>query len=292
MSRKTQKTAAQTTPDQQRQGAEKARLAALERSRERTRKGSDIGEIPPVLDRERRDTCGKSLLLFLTTYFPYSTGLSPFSDDHKRVIGRIEDCCTRGGRFVNAVYRGFAKSTISELALLWTVLYGHRSFGAIFAAESDLAAKAINSIRTELSDNDLLYEDFPEVCHAVRALEGKAQRCNSQTYGGKRTHIQWKKDTLVLPHIEGSPSSGAIIMSRGLTGSILGLRWKTPDGRQLRPDVCIVDDPQTRESARSPVQCQARMEILLKSVMKLSGHTTSMACVVNATVIEHGDMVD
>jgi hypothetical protein len=292
MSRKPKENQPETAPDQKRQGAEKARLAALERSRERTRKGSDIGEIPPVVNRERRDACGKSLLQFLVTYFPYSTGLSPFSDDHKRVIGRIEDCSTRGGRFVNAVYRGFAKSTISELALLWAVLYGHRSFGAIFAAESDLAAKAINSIRTELSDNDMLYEDFPEVCHAVRSLEGKAQRCNSQTHNGKRTHIQWKKDTLVLPTIDGSPSSGAIIMSRGLTGSILGLRWKTPDGRQLRPDVCIVDDPQTRDSARSPVQCQARMEILLKSVMKLSGHTTSMACVVNATVIEHGDMVD
>ena len=172
---------------------EQKRLADVERSRERTRKGSDIGEIPPVHNRARRDECGKSLLLFLTTYFPYSTGLSPFSDDHKRVIGRIQDCSTRGGRFVNAVYRGFAKSTISELALLWAVLYGHRSFGAIFAAESDLAAKAINSIRTELSDNDLLYEDFPEVCHAVpwRARPSGATRrrtpASERTSSGRRT---------------------------------------------------------------------------------------------------------
>ena len=272
--------------------SEAKRLADIERSRERTRKGSDIGDIPKVAHKRRRDSCKKDLAKFLTTYFPYSTGLSPFSDDHKRVIGRIEDCILRGGRFVNAVYRGFAKSTISENALLWAVLYGHRRFGAIFAAESDLAAKAINSIRTELSDNDLLYEDFPEVCHAIRSLEGKPQRCASQTHNGRRTHIQWKRDTLVLPAIDGSTASGSIITSRGLTGSILGLRWKTPDGKQLRPDFTIVDDPQTRESARSPVQCQARLEILLKSVIKLAGHTRQMACVVNATVISPDDMVD
>ena len=87
-------------------------------------------------------------------------------------------------------------------------------------------------------------------------------------------------------------SAGSILTSRGLTGSILGLRWKTPDGKQLRPDFTIVDDPQTRESARSPVQCQARLEILLKSVIKLAGHTRQMACVVNATVIQTDDMVD
>lgn len=272
--------------------AERKRILDLERTRERTRRGADIGEIPAVVDPARRAACRDDLEKFLTTYFPFSTGLSPFSPDHHRVIARIQDCILGGGRFVNAVYRGFAKSTVSENALLWAILYGHRKFGGIFAAESDLAAKAINSIRTELSDNDLLFADFPEVCHPVRALEGKAQRCNSQTYQGERTHIGWRKDTLVMPAIPGSAASGSVIMSRGLTGSILGLRWKTPDGRQLRPDFVIVDDPQTRESARSPVQCSYRLEILTKSVMKLAGHTRSMACVVNATVISTGDMVD
>ena len=271
---------------------ERRRRGTLERGRQTTAAGADIGEIPKVVDPDRKSRCRESLKSFLVEYFPYSTGMSPFSDDHERVIGRIQDCILRGGRFVNAVYRGFAKSTISENALLWAILYGHRKFGAIFAAEAGLADKAITSIKTELSDNDLLFEDFPEVCHAVRALEGKPQRCSSQTCAGARTHIQWKKDTLVLPAIAGSPAAGSIIVSKGLTGSILGLRHKSADGHQLRPDFVIVDDPQTRESAKSPVQCQARLEILKKSVMKLAGHTTSMACVVNATVIQPDDMVD
>jgi hypothetical protein len=271
---------------------ENRRKATLERGRATTRLGADIGAIPKTAVPDRRDACRLDLAKFLVEYFPNSTGLSPFSDDHLRVIGRIQDCILRGGRFVNAVYRGFAKSTISENSLIWAMLYGHRRFGAIFAAEADLAAKAITSIKLELAENDLLFEDFPEVCVPVRALEGKPQRCLSQTCGGEHTHIRWNADSIVLPAIKGSASAGSIIFSRGLTGSILGLRHKSPDGTQLRPDFVIVDDPQTRESAASTVQVQKRLEILSKSVMKLAGHTKSIACVVNATVIQVDDMVD
>lgn len=271
---------------------ENRRKATLERGRATSRLGADIGEITKPVDPKRREACRLDLAKFLVEYFPQSTGLSPFSDDHNRVIGRIQDCILRGGRFINAVYRGFAKSTISENSLLWAMLYGHRRFGAIFAAEADLATKAITSIKLELAENDLLFEDFPEVCVPVRALEGKPQRCNSQTFGGRHTHIRWNADSVVLPSIPGGVASGSIIMSRGLTGSILGLRHKAPDGQQLRPDFVIVDDPQTRESAASPMQCQKRLEILSKSVLKLAGHTTSIACVVNATVIANDDMVD
>lgn len=191
---------------------ESKRLADIERSRDRTRAGSDIGEIPPVANPARRESCRLDLELFLTTYFPNSTGLSPFSPDHKRVIARIQGCVINGGRFTNAVYRGFAKSTISENAILWATLYGHRKFCAIFAGEGKLADRASNSCKMELSDNELLYEDFPEVCHAVRALEGKTQRCASQTFNGEKTHIKWQADATVMPSIPGSVSSGSIIM--------------------------------------------------------------------------------
>lgn len=296
MGRKTHKQTALPKPlpadRQPRQRSDQKRAADLERSRERTRAGSDIGKIPPVVNAERRESCRLDLAAFLAVYFPMSTGLSPFSSDHVRVIRRIEDCILRGGRFTNAVYRGFAKSTISENSLLWGVLYGHRRFGAIFAGEGGLAEKAISSIKLELAENDLLMEDFPEVCHAVRALEGKPQRCLSQTSNGAKTYIGWAADRVVFPAIDGSAAAGAIIMAKGLTGSILGLRHKAADGKQLRPDFVIVDDPQTRESAASPMQCTKRLEILQKSVVKLAGHTKSIAVVVNATVIQQEDMVD
>ena len=35
----------------------------------------------------------------------------------------------------------------------------------------------LESIRVELDGNDRLLEDFPEVCHPIRSLDGIANRC-------------------------------------------------------------------------------------------------------------------
>jgi hypothetical protein len=253
---------------------------------------ADIGIIPAVANPDRRESCRLDLHKFLITYFPASTGLYPFSADHVRAIRRIESCILHGGRYIEAVYRGWAKTTILENAMLWATFYGHRRFVVIFGADSSAAERNISSIKTELSENDLLLDDFPEVCHAVRALEGKPQRCAGQCQGGNLTHIRWTSDTIVLPTIQGSAASGGIISAKGITAASRGLKFKRPDGRQQRPDFAAVDDPQTDESARSPSQVQTRIGLVKKNILKLGGHDTQLAAVIAATVIERDDMID
>lgn len=267
------------------------RSREVARQRSLLAQASDVGDIPRPAKPERRASCERDLNLFLRTYFPLSTGLTPFSPDHDEVIAIIQGCILTSGAYANAVYRGFAKSTIGEHAILWGALYGHVRFGAIFAAESSLAKDSLGSVKMELAENDLLLEDFPEVCVPFRALEGKSQRCGSQTHQGVRTHIKWTVDKVVFPAVQGSVSSGSVIAARGMTASILGLRHKTPDGRQLRPDFVLVDDPQTRDSAKHPQQVKKRLDILSKSILMLAGHRSRMACVVNGTVIAEDDMM-
>lgn len=296
----------------QRGAEQRARMA--ERSREQSQSVSEVGELAAVENPERREACRLDLHKFLTTYFPASTGLTPFSEDHHRVIKRIEGCVLRGGRFLNVVYRGFAKTTITENAALWAVLYGHRRFVAIFGADETAAAGSVDSIQTELEGNDLLNEDFPEVCQAVRALEGKPQRCGGQCYRVKggcrkcegkgcpecdgsgdrldRTHIVWRSDHVVLPTLPGSVASGAILAARGITGGFRGLKVKLPDGTQQRPDQVIADDIQTDVSAGSPVQVSKTLSTLRKAVTKLGGHRKGLAIVINATVICTDDAID
>lgn len=262
------------------------------RSREQSQSVADIGELPAVIDPERREACRYDLRLFLVTYFPNSTGLKPFSEDHHRVIDRIQTCILLGGRFLNAVYRGFAKTTISENAALWAVLYGHRRFVAVFGADQPLAIGNIDSIKRELESNDLLLEDFPEACYPIRCLEGKPQRQHSQAYCGELTHIGWTADRIVIATIPGSPSSGAILCAHGLTGSIRGLKHKRPDGTQQRPDLILVDDPQTDESAHSALQVSKRIATIKKTILKLAGHNKTLAIVINATVICPDDAIE
>lgn len=279
------------------------------RSREMSNAVAEIGPIPPVENRERRDACRFDLERFLVEYFPNSTGLSPLSNDHRRVIARAKRCILEGGRFANAVYRGFAKTTIAENTAIWSVLYGHRKFVPIFGADARSARDVIDSIKIELSENDLIGGDFPEVCHAIAALEGKPQRCHSQTCGGQLTHVEWTAEKVVLPTIVIPPeraaelgvdvddgglprNAGAILTARGITGGARGLKHKRPDGTQQRPDFVIIDDPQTDEIAASPHSVAKTLGVFKKAILNLGGHRKTIAVVMNGTVIEPDDVVD
>ena len=273
------------------QSAAAKRLRDLERSRERTRKGSEIGEIPPVKNPARREACRNNLALALRTYFPASCEWE-FSPAHLRMISRDEEIAKSGGRNLRALPRGSGKTTIAENAAILEALYGRKRYIPIFGADKRAAESSIDAIKMELSENDLLYEDFPEVCHAVRALENKPQRCASQAHNGKLTYIEWTQNSIVLPRIEGSAAGGAVICCYGLMAASRGMKRRTPEGKQIRPDHVILDDPQTDESAGSVVQTRKRLSILRKGILKLAGHSKGFSIVCNATVIQRGDMIE
>lgn len=271
--------------------SERKRVADVERSRRRTAKGSEIGDYPAVVNPERREACRHDLVLALRTYFPMSCDWE-FSPAHVRMIRRDEEITRSGGRNIRALPRGSGKTTIAENQGILLALYGLKKFIPVFGAESKAAESSIQAIKMELAENDLLYEDFPEVCHAIRALENKPQRCASQTYRGVLTHIEWTADSIVLPTIEGSAASGAVICCFGLMAASRGMKRRTPDGRQVRPDHVILDDPQTDESAASVLQTRKRLSVLRKGILKLAGHSKGFSIVCNATVIQRGDMVE
>ncbi len=271
---------------------------------------ADIGQIPAVADPDRRERCRRDLHEFLRAYFPESTGLRPFGVAHQKAIERLQIAILDGGYFVNVFPRGYGKTTIGENAAIWAILYGHRKFVPIFGADANAASGNIDSVKRELSDNDLLYEDFPEVCHAIRALEGKPQRCASQTHrpgnvegfevpedvAPASTHISWTADTIVLPTImmpDGfSAASGSILTTRGLLGGSRGMKHKQAGGTQQRPDFIIIDDPQTDESASSASQIDKRRGTIQKSILRLGGHGKRLAVVLNATIIQKDDLIE
>lgn len=270
--------------------------AAYDRRKNSESAGCDDFIHAPV-DPVRREACRLNLQLFAETYFPHSTGLSPFSEGHVRAIARIQRAILVGGYFLQIVFRGWAKSTITEVAVIWGVVYGHVSFPVPIGADAKLAKAMLDSIKAEFECNDLLEEDFSEVCGPVRHLEGKPQRCSGQWSKSPEnlTNIEWTATHIVLPSNELSTKSGSAgtrIQPLGITASLRGLRHKRPDGTQARPDFVIVDDPQTDESARSPDQCDKRLKVLTKTILRLGGHNKRLAVVCNATVIEPDDMVD
>jgi hypothetical protein len=265
--------------------AARARSAAISEA------GRDIGELPAVADPERKKRAETDFRWFCESYFPQTFYL-PWSPDHLKVIAKIEQAVIHGGLFAMAMSRGAGKSSQVECACVWSMLFGHREFVCLIGSDEAHAVDMLESIKTELDSNDLLLEDFPEVCFPIHRLEGIANRCSGQLYRGERTHIGWTAKEIVLPTIVGSPASGAIIRVAGITGRIRGMKYKRPDGRSVRPSLVVIDDPQTDESARSLSQCAHRESILAGAILGLAGPGRKISGIMPCTVIRPGDMAD
>jgi hypothetical protein len=264
------------------------------RSRAASESSRDIateGWVHPPIHPDRREACRSSFRGFCEAYFPQTFHLA-WSDDHLKVIGKIEQAVLEGGLFAMAMPRGSGKTTLCETACLWALLYGHRDFVALIGSDEDHAADMLDSIKSELENNDLIDEDFAEVAGPIRALEGIHQRANGQLYRGARTHIGWTAKEIVLPTIEGSPGGGGIIKVAGITGRIRGMKHKRADGKSTRPSLVLLDDPQTDESARSPSQCATREQILAGAILGLAGPGRKIAGLMTVTVVRPDDMAD
>lgn len=253
--------------------------------------GRDIGVLPAVVDPKRRARAERDFRFFCETYFPRTFGLK-WSPDHLRVIAKIERAVLLGELFAIAMPRGSGKSSLCEVAGIWALIFGHCEFAALIGADEGHAESMLDSIKTEFETNDGLFEDFPEICVPIRALGGINQRAAGQLYKGKQTRIGWKNDEIVLPTIEGSKASGAVMRVAGLTGAIRGMKHKRADGVSIRPSLAIIDDPQTDESARSPTQCADRERILSGAILGLAGPGKKIAGLMTLTVVRGDDMAD
>jgi hypothetical protein len=283
--------------------------AAAKTSRAQSLIGRDIAPLPEVQNIERRLKAEQDFQFFCESYFPVTFNL-PWSNDHLKVISRIEQAVLRGGLFAVAMPRGSGKSTLCESACIWAMLYGHREFVCLIGSDEGHAADMLDAIKTEIETNELLAEDFPEVTYPIHRLEGISNRCAGQLYRGERTHIGWTAKELVLPTIrpEGwlthnqlkqfvrenglAKSSGAVVKVAGITGRVRGMRVKRADGLTIRPSLVIIDDPQTDESARSLSQCATRESILAGAILGLAGPGKKISGIMPCTVIRQGDMAD
>ena len=270
---------------------EDRRNAERDRQAEQSLAGRDIGPLPEVVNPDRKAACERNFQLFCESYFPETYSLA-WSPDHLKVIEKIETAVLRGGLFALALPRGSGKTTITESAALWSMLYGHREFVVLIGATESAALELLDSLKTELEVNERLAEDFPEVYYPVAQLEGIANRCAGQLYKGERTRITWTSNEIVLPTVEGSRASGIIVRVAGITGRIRGMKFKRSDGRSVRPSLVVIDDPQTSESAGSLEQTRKRVRVLAGDILGLAGPGQKISGIMPCTIIRPGDMAD
>jgi energy-coupling factor transporter ATP-binding protein EcfA2 len=229
--------------------------------------------------------------MFCETYFPRLFSLA-WSADHLQVIAKIERTVRGGEMFAVAMPRGSGKTTLCQVAVLWAIVTGRHPFVMLAASTQDYAVAAIENLKSHLATNDLLLEDYPEIIHPIRALEGETRRCGGQRYYGSQTHIGWSADEIVIATIPGSRASGAVVRVAGITGNIRGAMFVRPDGTAIRPTLAICDDPQTDASARSVSQTRERLALVNGAIAGLAGPGKQTAIIMPCTVIRSGDLAD
>jgi len=273
-------------------GYDVLRASSAARNRRLSAAGRDIAPLPDVADPDRRAACERDFRRFCEMYFPAIFTLA-WSGDHLKVITKIEAAVLRGGQFAQAMPRGNGKTVLAEIACVWAIMYAHRRFVCLIGATADRARAMLESIKTEFECNEALLEDFPESIYPIRRLERIHNRAGGQTLDGEPTRIVWTVDKVVMPTVADWPASGAILVVTGLEGgNIRGQKHKLADGHVVRPDLAIIDDPQTTESAWSESQSARREALLAGDVLGMAGPGKKIAAIMCCTVIRPGDMAD
>ena len=253
-----------------------------ERDKDASRKRAQRSEsarivIPECKNPARRKACLADPERFLRTYFADKYRLG-FGRDHKFMIQSFVDCARyRKWQSVLAP-RGRGKSEIAKGVQVYIVLAGLVRFPLAVAATTDLAKRFYDDFKRKLATNEMLLEDFPEVCFPIRALEGAPQRASRQHVDGSLTNIIWTGDYIRLPDVPGSPYGGVKMTYYGLDAAFRGANI---DGD--RPDFIAIDDPETRESARSISQIEDRKNILLQDIVGLKSQEQNIAIIVLST---------
>jgi len=233
--------------------------------------------IPECKNPKRREQCLEDPERFMRTYFPDRYRLA-FERDHHFIIDAVVSIAEKGGRQAVAASRGRGKSETVKGLLPYIALRGLSRFQLAIAATTDLAGRLYQDFKRKFATNNLLLEDFPEVCWPIRCLEGAPQRAAKQHIDGQLTRIVWTSDYISFPYVPGSPYGGVKMTYYGLDAAFRGINI---DGD--RPSFVLIDDPETKESAKSQMQIEDRENILDRDISGLVSQDGVMGIAVLTT---------
>lgn len=176
---------------------------------------------PANTKNQRIAACENNFFRFERTYFGRHFE-KPFCELHEYIRDRLE---SPGGDKRDALIapRKFGKTTHINLAYpLWCLAYRKKRFILLIGESAGAAEGNLASITQEVETNEQLQEDFP---HLKPAMDRRGQ------------FVKWTDRQLVF-------SDHSTIMAKGMGSRMRGIKY-----RDMRPDLAIIDDPESPETA-------------------------------------------
>lgn len=156
--------------------------------------------------------------------------------------------------------RSCGKSTwIFHILPIWAAAHGHKRYIIAFSDSEDQAMAWLRNFKMELDSNELLQEDFPELCDTFKKTD------RSKAYMDNRNATQ--------------RGNGFIFQAKGVDSAILGANIGG-----TRPEVILFDDIEPPEANYGATELKKRKSTILTTHFYLNTHaivafvgTTTMA---------------
>jgi predicted phage terminase large subunit-like protein len=192
----------------------------------------------------RKEAGSKSLKFFTMTYFGHyiKCRFAPF---HLELFDYLTEITLKPGRqLAIAAPRGNAKSSIVSLMyVLWCICYGREKCIVLCSSTRKQSEKLLAHVKDELSSNDELKRDFPEVCEPPNP--------------------RWRSDEIVT-------KNDINVISSSVGHGIRGYRYK-----EWRPGLIVLDDVEAVEGILSQEQREKTHDWFTKVVLNLGSEKTN-----------------
>lgn len=196
----------------------------------------------------RRKAAQASLLSFAKIYLPHHLKLVP-SKRHLELLDLgLRLVTQRGKKVAVAAPREFGKTTLfTNILLPYCVCYGLEKFIVILSHTSSQAAQILDSLKQDLTENEKLRIDFPEIFESE----------------GRPKPPRWTQNDIVT-------RNGIQILALGYGQQIRGRKHGAN-----RPTLVILDDLESGENTFSYGTKEKMKSWLNKSVLRVGSENTN-----------------
>ena len=252
---------------------------------------NDIGEIPAPRHPRIVKRCRYDLALFGWLFCRQILDHRPSPIIKERLVDKIRDAIVYGGQLAVEIYRGGGKTVWLAIGIVWGILYGRCDFPLDIAASHPLAKAVRKIIFDLLATSDAILADFPAIPTALRKMNGAVQKGLSLTYHGENVGFVSSEALLRLPMMRNEdgaplePACGTVLACRGVGAAVRGLNV---GGK--RPDLVLLDDPQTQKDAMSLAAIQRIDDYIHGDVLNLAANTETITAFIAITPQRVGDL--
>ena len=227
-----------------------------------------INEDPEImaLIESCASSTGEFCLEFLSENF-----YSPFSSIHNDMLDLI-DIVKPKKQVAMCATRGIGKTTIARAIAAKAVCYGDANF-IVYLSTSATNAE----MQTENLKKDLMGEKIKQCFGHIKAKSPNFDEVDES----------FSKKSFVARTAHGEHST--FILPRGSGQQIRGILWKSPEGKNCRPDLIIVDDLEDSENIENEDQRKKRKIWFFADVMKCFPRIEKNWSVIYIDTLKHED---